>query len=51
VSAVAVAFLEVDPAGAQVSDYLADAAGDFIYDFIWFTPAIRGDDYCADMTQ
>ena len=51
VSAVAVAFLEVDPAGAQVSDYFADAAGDFIYDFIWFTPAIRGDDYCADMTQ
>lgn len=51
VSAVAVAFLEVDPAGAQVSDYLADAADNLIYDFIWFTPAIRGDDYCADMRQ
>lgn len=50
VSAVAVAFLEVDPAGAQVSDYLADAADNLVYDFIWFTPAIRGDDYCADMT-
>lgn len=51
VTAVAVAFIEVDPAGAQVSDYLADAADNLVYDFIWFTPAIRGDDYCEDMTQ
>jgi uncharacterized iron-regulated protein len=51
VAPIAVAFLEVDPAATQVSDYLADAAGDFVYDFIWFTPAVRGDDYCADMTR
>lgn len=48
---ISVAFLEVDPAATQVSEYLADAAGDFVYDFIWFTPAVRGDDYCADMTR
>jgi len=49
--AISVAFLEVDPAATEVSDYLTDAAGDFVYDFIWFTPAVRGDDYCADMTR
>jgi uncharacterized iron-regulated protein len=49
--AITVAFLEVDPAATQVADYLTDAAGDFVYDFIWFTPAVRGDDYCADMTR
>lgn len=49
--AISVAFLEVDPAATQVSDFLTDAAGDLVYDFIWFTPAVRGDDYCADMTR
>ncbi len=48
---LALAFLEVDPAALLVSDYLSDAAGDLVYDFIWFTPAIRGDDYCADLEQ
>ncbi|MDP3516815.1 MAG: ChaN family lipoprotein [Pseudohongiella sp.] len=48
---LALAFLEVDPAALQASDYLSDAAGDRVYDFIWFTPAIRGDDYCADLEQ
>lgn len=48
---VSVAFLEVDPAATHAPDYVADTVGELVYDFIWFTPAIRGDDYCADMTR
>ena len=48
---LALAFLEVDPTLVQAADYVTDAAGDLVYDFIWFTPAIRSDDYCADLAR
>lgn len=47
---ITLAFLEVDPALATADEYLADAAGQTVYDLIWFTPAVRADDYCADLT-
>ena len=44
------AFLEVDPALTEPQAYVADAGGQRVYDLVWFTPAVRADDYCADMT-
>lgn len=43
------AFLEVNPGLTKPADYLADADGQPVYDFVWFTPAVRSDDYCADL--
>jgi uncharacterized iron-regulated protein len=48
---VAVAFLEVDAAKITPIDYLPQISPQVTYDFIWFTPAVRIDDYCADIRQ
>jgi uncharacterized iron-regulated protein len=45
------AFLEVDPALTQPNQYLPDADTRPPYDLIWFTPAVRADDYCADLVR
>lgn len=48
---LAVAFLEVDTEKPRPTDYLPHTASQAPYDFVWFTPAVRIDDYCADMGQ
>jgi uncharacterized iron-regulated protein len=50
------AFLEVIPALTQPDQYLPDADvsaanNRHAYDLIWFTPAVRADDYCADLAR
>lgn len=44
-----VAFLEVDPGRSSPEEYLQQFSATLAYDVIWFTPALRQDDYCADM--
>ncbi len=46
---LSVAFLEVDPALEDPMVYLQQFSETAAYDVIWFTPALRQDDYCADM--
>ena len=46
---LSVAFLEVDPEHDVPADYLQQLSDIAAYDVIWFTPALRPDDYCADM--
>jgi uncharacterized iron-regulated protein len=46
---LSVAFLEVDPEHDVPTDYLQQFSDIAAYDVIWFTPALRPDDYCADM--
>lgn len=46
---LSVAFLEVDPEHEVPADYLQQFSDIAAYDVIWFTPALRQDDYCADM--
>jgi len=46
---VSVAFLETDPDLTDPHAYLKQFSETLPYDFIWFTPAIRNDDYCAEM--
>ncbi len=46
-----VAFMEVDQATDDPSEYLQQFANVKAYDFIWFTPAISDEDYCASLQQ
>ncbi|ALO47245.1 ChaN family lipoprotein [Pseudohongiella spirulinae] len=48
-SVVNLAFLEVIPGLEQAGDYVPETGGRKAYDFIWFTPAVRTDDYCAEL--
>lgn len=45
------AFIEVDPSTADPSDYLQQFGQIKAYDYIWFTPAISDEDYCASLQQ
>lgn len=46
---LSLAFLEVDPELDEPADYLQQFSDIAPYDVVWFTPALRHDDYCADM--
>ena len=46
---VALSFMEVDPEMADPSAYLQQFGAIPAYDFIWFTPAISNQDYCASL--
>lgn len=49
-SIVSLSFTEVDPASTSPGDYLQDAvSGIQPYDYLWFTPAVTVEDYCAGM--
>lgn len=49
-SIVSLSFMEVDPASPDPGDYLQDAiSGIQPYDYLWFTPAVSIEDYCAGM--
>lgn len=48
---VSVAFMEVDGASDDPSDYLQQFGSVKAYDYIWFTPAVSDEDYCASMRQ
>lgn len=46
---LSIAFLEVDPEQENPEAYQQQFSEQRAYDVIWFTPALRQDDYCADM--
>lgn len=46
---VTLSFMEVDPEIADPSEYLQQFGAIPAYDFIWFTPAISNQDYCASL--
>lgn len=48
---VSLAFMEVDGASDDPSDYLQQFGSVKAYDYIWFTPAVSDEDYCASMRQ
>lgn len=46
---VTVAFLEVSPELDQARQYLESFSATSPYDYIWFTPALPAQDYCASL--
>ena len=48
---VSLAFMEVDEASNDPADYLQQFGSVKAYDYIWFTPAVSDEDYCASMRQ
>ena len=48
---VSVAFMEVDGASNNPADYLQQFGSVKAYDYIWFTPAVSDEDYCASLRQ
>ena len=48
---VSLAFMEVDESSASPGDYLQQFGSVKAYDYIWFTPAISDEDYCASLRQ
>ncbi len=48
---VSLSFAEVSPEGLDPQQYLESTAGIPAYDYIWFTPAVSNEDYCASMRE
>lgn len=48
---VSLSFTEVSPEGLDPQQYLETTADIPAYDYIWFTPAVSNEDYCAAMGQ
>ncbi|MCB1672240.1 MAG: ChaN family lipoprotein [Gammaproteobacteria bacterium] len=46
-----VALLEVDPDSTDPADYLQAYSDLLPYDYVWFTPAISNEDYCAGFSR
>lgn len=46
---VSIAFLEVQPGENRPQEYLRMFGNVAAYDYIWFTPAISNEDYCASL--
>ena len=48
-SVVSLSFTEVDPEAANPQEYLQQFGETKAFDFIWFTPAVSNEDYCASL--
>lgn len=48
-SVAALAFMEVNPESQNPDDYMQGFAERVPYDYLWFTPAVTAEDYCASM--
>jgi uncharacterized iron-regulated protein len=46
---ISVAFIEVSPNSDQAQEYLESFSGTMPYDYVWFTPALAAQDYCASL--
>ena len=46
---ITVAFLEVSPESDQAREYLESFSATTSYDYVWFTPALPAQDYCASL--
>lgn len=50
-SVVSLALLEVSPESEEPEDYLQAFSDELPFDYIWFTPAISDEDYCASLAR
>lgn len=48
-SVAALAFMEVNPESQNPADYLQGFSERVPYDYLWFTPAVTAEDYCASL--
>ncbi len=48
---VSLSFSEVAPLTDNALEYLESTAGQAAHDYVWFTPAVSNEDYCASMRQ
>ena len=48
---VSLAFMEVSEELTNAGDYVESTAGVSAYDYIWFTPAVSNEDYCASLRK
>lgn len=48
-SVAALAFMEVNPESHDPDDYMQGFSERVPYDYLWFTPAVTAQDYCASM--
>jgi len=48
---IALSFMEVDPGASDPAEYLQQFGDVKAFDYLWFTPAISDEDYCASMRQ
>ncbi len=48
---VSLSFMEVQPGELDPAVYLDRFSDQTAYDFIWFTPAVTSEDYCASLRQ
>lgn len=48
---LSLAILEVSPESEEPADYLAAYSDVMPFDYVWFTPAISDEDYCASLTN
>lgn len=46
---ISVAFIEVSAESEQAQDYLESFSATLPYDYLWFTPALEAQDYCASL--
>lgn len=46
---ITVTFLEVSPESDQAQEYLESFSATTPYDYLWFTPALPAQDYCASL--
>lgn len=47
--AVTVAFMEVSPSQTDPRDYLDTSSPETVFDYVWFTPSLEEQDYCAGL--
>ncbi len=50
-SILSLAFLEVDPQLLDPQDYLEGSDAEKAFDYIWFTPVVSLEDYCASLLR
>lgn len=48
---ISLSFMEVDPTESNPEAYLQQFGDTRAFDFIWFTPSISDEDYCASLQQ
>ncbi|PCI75382.1 MAG: iron(III) ABC transporter [SAR86 cluster bacterium] len=48
---ISLAFMEVDEGSNDPDDYLQQFGSVKAHDYIWFTPAVSNEDYCASLRQ
>lgn len=48
---VSLSFMEVSPDVVNPDDYVEATGGVQAYDYVWFTPGVSNEDYCASLRE